>query len=283
MKFLLPLDYSAHSINAFEYAYQLSQALDAELEVFHVLALSTQNEKRTAQEWAAYTDHQLQEAIEEMRIFLKANSRLIDDEALEDIRFTAASGNAVKEIIEKVEDNDPDYVIMGTKGSNAVNVKGQFGSVTATVMDSIKVPLIAVPIEAEFKPLEHILIAEDLDRNDEVQLQKVFKIANRFGSKIAILHISELADYDNVTRKLNYQNIKYGFARTQKNLDFIFERGMNNKADTLEKVANNNSSDLVVLICRDRKNAKQGLNGLTKAAINQIEVPILSLHSQLDA
>jgi len=281
MRILLPFDFSDYSVNAYDYAINLASKLGASLEVFNVFDLPQDSGSHTAQEWLELQADLATKRIDEMRNILLGDGDTLSDEAKNlDIDFSADVGQPHKVLVDKVNDGEYTYVVMGTKGKNANTSSEPFGSVTIYVMDRIETPLLAIPLTANYKNFDNILIAEDLDQDDELPLKMVFDIADQFDSRIAILHISELKDYDNITRQRNYSKIKHNYARERQNLEYIFERGMNHKVDTLENVAKNKNSDVLVLICRDYKRGFQGMNGLTKAAIAQLDIPILTFHTE---
>jgi len=281
MRILLPFDFSNYSINAFDYAVNLAEKLNASLEVFNVFDITTSFGSHTAQEWRQFQMDLSAGRISKMEKLLMEPKGTVPIPKAKDVKidFTAAVGDPRKILVEKVNNGEYGYVVMGTKGADAVANADPFGSVTTYVMDRIDATLLAIPLTAKYKNFDNILVAEDLDKDDEEVLRKVFDLADQFNSSIAILHISELKDYNNITRKLNYGKIKHNYARTRENIEYIFEKGMNQKVDTLERVAKSKTSDVLVLICRDRKDGFRGINGLTKAVLAQLEIPIMTFHT----
>ena len=135
-KILCPVDFSACSTKALEYALSLAKEADAHLTLLHVLEAALEE----AGDVAAF-------ALSEYKDFLKRNAleRLKDavpDEAREwcEPEFLVASGRSHRQILNVAKKQDVDLIVMGVQGRSAVDL-ALFGSTTHHVVREATCPV----------------------------------------------------------------------------------------------------------------------------------------------
>ncbi|MFW6317052.1 MAG: universal stress protein [Halorubrum sp.] len=126
---LVPVDGSASSDNALEYAFDLFP--DAKVHIVHVTSFPTEP-TATAVERA---QEQAEEVIKE--------AKLIADDYDQPIKTETIHGNAAKAIIRYAEQNDIDHIVMGSKGRSGVQ-RVLLGSVAETVVRRSPTPVTIV-------------------------------------------------------------------------------------------------------------------------------------------
>ena len=128
-----------------------------------------------------------------------------------------SSGDPVYHICEYVEKNDVDMVIMGTQGESRLE-EMLFGSTTVEVMKQCKSPVLAIPPNTEYKGIEKIVYATDLEEKDIEVIEHLCDFATFFDSEVVIFHVfiednmtyQDEADYFNsmLHEKVHYNKLK---------------------------------------------------------------------------
>ena len=210
LNILVPTDFSDLSKIAVRYAVRIANKLDGNITLLHVIDL-----KRTVQS----------------TIKLETNSReriKSINEKLEDlvndvtsrmgvkkpIRCEIAKGNSFSDaVVKEAKKLRSGLIIMGTKGATGLK-KALLGSNTVSVLESSKIPVLAVPEQAEFKTFRNVIYATDL-KHLQKELSILIPYVQTFGATIHILHIvqdgedvGELeAKIEKIVQKINYKNI----------------------------------------------------------------------------
>ncbi|PWL37656.1 universal stress protein [Flagellimonas aquimarina] len=122
----------------------------------------------------------------------------------------AAFNNLADEVQNTVENENIDIVVMGTQG--ATGAKEIFlGSNTVHVLRKTKVPVLTIPVNAEYKPLNHILFPTDLEiEYSAPNLDYLLDLAKLHKAKIHIMHVTS----------------PYGLSKDQKKNKVLLEKTM---------------------------------------------------------
>jgi nucleotide-binding universal stress UspA family protein len=82
-------------------------------------------------------------------------------------------------------------VLMGKTGTGNSLEEILVGSNTETVIHQVKCPVLALPEEADRRPIRKIIYATDYDAHDLVALREVRQVADLLGALIEAVHITE--------------------------------------------------------------------------------------------
>ena len=159
---LFPTDFSEASQNAYLYAAQLASTLSAEIVLLHVYEyhpiLSDSAPKELTQN---LKQEKLDKATQGLQDFQTACQKRLPVEV--EVEAVLKSGIPEKVILNYVEEKKPDLIVMGTLGAASVH-EHILGSVTAYVVQHSKVPVMAIPGEAPYKPIRTIQYANEYGR-----------------------------------------------------------------------------------------------------------------------
>ncbi len=138
-RILCPVDFSAPSVRALEYALSLAQETDAQLILLHVV----ESVFEETGDMAAF-------AVSDYREYLERNARdrlrqAVPDEAREWCRpeEIVASGRSYRQILKTAEERSADVIVMGVTGRSAVDLM-LFGSTTHHVVREARVPVFTI-------------------------------------------------------------------------------------------------------------------------------------------
>ena len=146
---LAPVDFSNASANAVSFAAELSRRSNARLTIVHVF-------KKGDNEIEA--KNKLQSVEEELK---KSFGSELNCETV------LANGNMITVLKKTIEDQQPDLIVMGTKGASGLK-KLIIGSNTVNLISKTRVPVLVIPEAARFKNFfrkgkNRIVLATDLD------------------------------------------------------------------------------------------------------------------------
>lgn len=124
---------------------------------------------------------------------------------------TVSEFNTLTDEVDKVcKKEGVHMIIMGTKGASGVK-EVFMGSNAVHVIRKSKVPVLAIPEDHEFKPLNSILFPTDyLNQYDQGQMAPLMEIINRFDAKLHIVHVEEdeLSEVQNENKKHLIEMVK---------------------------------------------------------------------------
>ena len=229
--FLVPVDFSATSENAAEYAVALTHEMPGvEIVLYHVysrISFATLTDKEEGSR-KMITDAELNS--------LKDKLKYSDNQI---IRIESEEGSFIDSIEKYVLSNHIDMVIMGITGSS--RIKQVFmGTNTLNVIRHINTPVMIIPPDAKFTGINNVLFVSDFEdvarTTPFVSLKKVLDFLK---PKLKILnvdseHYIELTDEFKLEReameeKLNSYNPEFSFLRA-----YDFLEGINNFAEAKE-------------------------------------------------
>jgi nucleotide-binding universal stress UspA family protein len=181
---IVPTDFSENASNAIDYALNLAKVYHSSLTIYHACQLPTSSIHRPA---PSFIEQEKQTIIKETRQKLKAICHKYREYGV--ICNTEMSISPVFDgIIDASEKTGADLIVMGTKGSSGLS-RWLFGSQTADVIQNSLIPVLAIPGQAKYRPVNKIVFATDYRDSDFDFIRKLVKLAARFGSELHILHV----------------------------------------------------------------------------------------------
>ena len=177
---IIPTDFSENAFNALTCALQYFDNEEATFIIVH-----TYEEKE---------QHQLKEFDDQLDHLLERVEYLTDN-PLHNFETKNICGNFITQLNDLVDIQNADLVVMGTQGRTA-DRKLSFGSNTLQVIKKVKCPVLAIPLELEFKSPDHILLPSELlipFKNRELDL--ISSMALHHGSELRLLHMAKFDSY----------------------------------------------------------------------------------------
>lgn len=185
------------------------------------------------------------------------------------------NGSSVNEIIRETFRNSYDMIVMGHKEYRGFRSLLSEARVSK-VIGQVNIPVFAIPMEQDFKNIDHITYAVDLTDYDPSIIQQVKSIAKIFDARLSITHVNSetevekekylLALEKTIGDTLDYPKVTYKF----------FDH-----ADPLNGILNFmklNNSNMVAMISRTKFSWRQLLSpkSMTQLMSRKATVPILA-------
>lgn len=267
--FLVPVDFSATSINAAEYAVDLTKDIpDVNIILYNVyshISFATLTEKEAGSR-KMVTERELKK----VKRKLKASDT-------QNISIETEEGSFIENIEKYVLSNHIDMVIMGITGSS--RIKQVFmGTNTLNVIRHLNTPVMIIPPKAEYKGIKNVLFTSDFkDVSRTTPFGSLRKILDIFHPNLNIInvdseHYIELTDEFKIEResmedKLNSYNPEFSFLRA---FDFL---------DGISRFVEAKEIDAIITVPRKHSFLSQLFKtSHTKKLAYHSHVPIIAIH-----
>jgi nucleotide-binding universal stress UspA family protein len=259
---LVPVDFSDTSTNALTYALKLFGSSPLEVTVLHIYGVESSALLMRNIDGVLEMD-----AKQQMNELLK-NIRAEYPDVI--FKSKIVKSSAVSAIVSLGNSGNYNFIVMGTKGASGLK-EVFLGSVAGGVISKTSAPVIVVPVNHAFRPLEKILFAVGNNAfSDDQVIEPLRAISSMHKSKVKILHITDkktpqvekaLAAIEDLKPEVEYT---YGTGDTNKDLNNYLMK---------------DSSALVCLVRSKKGFLDQLLNeSVTLKQTFNSPVPLLILH-----
>ena len=182
-KILVPTDFSRCSMNALGYAVDIANQFGCKITLLHSYKLFS-----TAGMFVSVGKYVEKDAAEQLlNIVNKVEPKLRNGASIES-RLT--QGEAVSTIGKLADKSRYDLIIMGTKGASGI--KEIFtGSITNGVIKAAETPVIAVPEDFDYQPIDKIVFAIDRQGiSSPAVTSTLTKLVKGVGAEVLVFHQS---------------------------------------------------------------------------------------------
>lgn len=191
-KILCPIDFSATSLNAIEFAARIGAQHQATLTLFHAFTaeefdrmlagdLAHRFPSENADDTAGYAEEMLQRLADEV-------VRISGAQGLVGCDYHFSDGPLEQQLVTYADRNGYQLVVMGTAGVKDIYEQYR-GSHTAKTVDRAHCPVVCVPEKVQYQPLKKVMYATDYQEEDMDILKEVVAFVTPFASQLEILHI----------------------------------------------------------------------------------------------
>lgn len=271
-KILFPTDFSPAANTAFVYALHFADSFNAELVVLHVYDLPIVETPPLPESTLEIFDVVEMNQFESFRDELPKLHQIAEGVNLGHvpIKNVLLYGDLMYNINKVCKEEEINLIVMGTKG--ATGLKETFiGSTTASVIAHAVVPVLGIPADAQYTPINNIAFTTQYDDKDNDALNEAIIIASSLKAKIQCLYIATGNDAEGMEEKINEFKMHYRGS----NIDFYNIESANIEQGILDFIA---SKNVGMLVMRSHKRSFfDGLfhRSLTKKMAYHTKVPIL--------
>lgn len=192
-KILFPTDFSEVSKNAFIYALKLAESIHAEIVTMHVYQLPQANYVNVSEYLHEIYDVTELSNFENYKDEVPILRKIAEVNNLDHIKISHVLilGNLVPEIKKITENENFDFVVMGTKGAAGLK-ETFFGTIATKVMNDVKALVLAIPEHCKYHPIEKILFITQYKPEDTGSFVRVLSLSKIFQAHIDCLRIASL-------------------------------------------------------------------------------------------
>lgn len=240
-KILFPTDFSEAARNAFAYAVQLAEALEARIDVMSVYHLPINDAGRVPPDYIERMLNEKKQSVDQhLKEFTNDHSQKIIGELKSEYGVFV-----YQEVIDTAKSGGYSLIVMGTKGERSA-IEKMMGSVTTHTMMHAPCPVLAIPEGAEFRPISHIGYATDFEPSDEHAVEQLMEFAGRLGSAIHFVHIDTKAVAGSVEDYVMVENYPFPFT----NFSVVGSRSV---SEGLDQFVRKNKIDVLALFIPNRR------------------------------
>lgn len=275
-RILFPTDFSHASKAAFVYALRFADSFNAELIVLHVYDLPIVETPPMPEATKEIFDIVEMNQFESFREELPELHKIAERKNMGHVKMRniLLYGDLIYNINKVCKDEEADFIVMGTKG--ATGLKETFiGSTTASVMANTKIPILAVPEEAEFHHrIKNIAFTTQYKEKDNDALKQALEIAKKFGAWMQCLYIKNPDDPSDIDDRIAEWKVFY----KDENIDFYNISGEHIEQTILDFISTQHVDLLVMRTHKRNFFEKLFHSSLTKKMAYHTKVPLLVFH-----
>lgn len=217
IKILVPYDFSEQAINALNFTSGLANKIEnVHIEVLHVMEVPYVSNFGTM--GGGEVIPEMENQVFFLELMEKRKKQIADlKEEHKDKKYSFEAkiqlGNAFKTISASIVDEEPDLVIMGSKGSSGVE-EVLIGSNTEKVVRTAKCPVITVKSAIDPSTFKKIVFASDFKDDHEEMAKRIKNLITLFDAEIYFVIVNTPADFETTRESIQRINMfarKYGF------------------------------------------------------------------------
>ncbi len=263
-KILVPTDFSPHAEKALNYAVQLAKKTGGEIFLVH-----------------AVESEMMEGEIQKVAEAMATKTKIFADKEKINISTKVCNGFPLDVILDATREFNIDGVLMGTLGNTALPKK-IIGSRTASVIGNSPVPVLAIPLQCEWKIPKKILLA--INRFDEkgTDISAVIKMARLFSASVQATIFTDtdddfVEDYDVHELKIEaYRSIlKKQYPDVE--IHAVHLAGHHFMENVKNWIANNNIDMMVMLTHKKNIIEKLFEGSMTRKMSYYITIPLLAI------
>lgn len=162
------------------------------------------------------------------------------------LTFLFEEGTVVANAQRIIENEGIHLVVMGTNRADGV-IDKIFGSNTLGVIRGVKVPVLSVPKDANYRGIKEILFTTLFREKDEAALRQIMEIADKFGVKVKCAHVLKERNTDIIAMTDRWQRMF-----SHDNLEFVLLDLDQSIEQTLNKYIEQHRVDLLCVVKRNK-------------------------------
>ena len=271
-RFLCPVDFSAYSLNALEYASKLLQIRKGSMTLIHIFSEkeflhSLEDEKSSFDNLKQHAKEKLSTLAEE-----------IEKEYEFECDFVLSIGDINNSISQYASKHGYDLIIMGTQG-NGYSRKTIIGSRTLRTVENSTIPVLTVP--PDFTNWNSVVYASDYSEHDKITMQKLVSFVYSFRSRIRFVHVSHSK---NVMNEKSYEEFKTelsSFLGYDK-ISYYLKEYKKDISSGIEEFVNEQQGDVLVLLKRKRNFFEKLLGNSVSTEITYLSTHPLLIYQEKD-
>jgi nucleotide-binding universal stress UspA family protein len=275
-KILFPTDFSEVANNAFIHALEFAKLVNGELVLLHTFDLPIIDNQFIPDNYYTIFDSLQLAQFDMFKEEIPKLREIAQKRNLDHIKLShkLMDGDLIYNIKNAVKEENIDFIVMGTSG--ATGWESFFvGSNTGTVVTTVDVPVLSVPIEAQFTKIETIGFTTRFREKDKSALRQVIKIAKKTKAIVKCLYVktnkSDVSEetIDQWKTEFEHEPVKFSVVVSD------------NVKETILDFVSHKNIDILAMITHKRNFFSELFNpSLTQKLSNISTVPVLAMHEE---
>jgi nucleotide-binding universal stress UspA family protein len=276
---LVPTDFSPNANKALNYAAEISNLSGAAIIIMHVTDLThtSINENVILPE---YDDTEIIELANQKLDILIAASKEITKSNIEKQLYNGFIPDA---ILQAAKENNAEIIIMGTLGDSGIREK-ILGSITAKLISTSTISILAIPLLYDWNPAQHILLAIKKSELYKETLKPLAWLASVFKLPVNVTIFSQNQDpnSDYINHKKEIESFCIMMNNNFPNVEMVpISIYGNHFEDAIKSGIKKNDITLLVMLTHRRNFLDSIFNkSMTKKMSYHTDIPLLSIPIQ---
>lgn len=273
-KILFPTDFSDVANNAFVHALEIANIIKGEILLLHTFEMPIIENQFTPDSFYSIYDSIQLSHFNSFKDQIPKLQKIAQDRNLDHIKLShkLTQGDLIYNIKNTITEENINFVVMGTSGTTGWEAFF-IGSNTGAVVSAVDVPVLSVPIEAQFDKIETIGFTTRFREKDRKPLKQVLKIAKKANAVVKCLYV-KTSNSDVSEETINQW--KYEFR--DEPIEFSIIKSDLVKENIIDFSTHKNI-DILAMITHKRNFFSELFNpSLTKKFSDISIVPILAMH-----
>ncbi|MBF4473363.1 MULTISPECIES: universal stress protein [Flavobacterium] len=275
-KILLPTDFSEVANNAFIHALEFAKIVNGELLLLHTFELPIVDSQFVPENYYTVFDSLQLAQFDMFKNEIPKLRELAKKNGLENIKLShrLMDGDLIYAIKKVVKEEKVDFVVMGTSGASGWE-SFFVGSNTGAVLTTVDVPVLSIPVEAQYDKVKAIGFTTRFRDKDKAPLRQVLKIAKKTNAEVKCLYVktSKSDVLDTTIKEWETEFLNEPITFTVVNSDLVKE--------TIIDFVSHKNIDILAMITHKRNFFSELFNpSLTQKMSNTSVVPVLALHEE---
>lgn len=273
-KILFPTDFSKAAKNAFIYALKLADSIHAEIVTVHFYQMPQANYINVSEYLGEIYDVNELSNFENYKQEVPTLRRIAEGNNLGHIKISHALilGDVVHEIKILAENENFDFIVMGTKGATGLK-DVLFGTIATKVMNEVSILTLLIPEDCEYKLIDRILFLTQYDLIEIEPFNTVLSFAQLFQSHVDCLRI--VPNQDRIKNKCLEE---WKALSVQKSVSFSTKVGNDIEGIILDSIKSIEANMLAMHVHHKNFVANLIDSSLSKKLALHINIPILAIH-----
>jgi len=275
-KILFPTDFSDVANNAFIHALELANIVNGELILLHTFELPIIENTLTPDSFYTMYDSLQLSQFDMFKDQIPKLREIAQKRNLDSIKLShkLVEGDLIYSIKKTIHEEKINFVVMGTSG--ATGWEAFFiGSNTGSVVSAVDVPVLSIPVEAQFTKIKTIGFTTRFREKDKAPLRQVLKIAKKANATVKCLYV-KTSKSDISEETINQWKNEF----ETESVDFLIINSDHIKETILDFISQK-TIDVLAMITHKRNFFSELFNpSLTKEFSNISTVPILAMHEE---
>jgi len=266
-------DFSPESFNAATYAASLAHAFGATLHLISVVKLPVLMDDSIL---ASIMVTQA-EIIDENKRLMESEKERLSSNYLITVTGQVIEGYPAETVIEIAEERGADLIVMGMKGKGKSN--SLFGSTTTTVIRKAIHPVLVIPLQATYKPIQHITLASDFDSDIETKRYNALQsLLEKFKAELNILNLQSKPEDMHQDKVIGKMRTSIAFSKNNPRFHVIAEK---NVEEGIQKFIQKMPTDILAMVAHQHPFLERLFGNVHTRTMSYLtEIPLMILQSK---
>jgi nucleotide-binding universal stress UspA family protein len=241
MKILIPVDFSANSIKAFELALSLNQNQKSTIILVHIVEL--------IYDFASQAAIALDSMHTDAKKLLDEIEKKYQSEHLK-FEKVVEEGTASISISRLANQYEVDVIVIGTSGAGGIK-KLIMGSTTQNLLKESTVPVLVVPAKATVSEIGKLTMALQFSNHEEPLIERVIRFKKKWGLDIDFLHVNTEENFKDQLASLGFSiHVKEKYQLESSTTTNLISTSINEGINSYLETNNGN----ILVMCHQHKN-----------------------------